>query len=469
MPSWFNFLLATGAGILIVGIAALVLWRPVLNLVADALVKRLMQDPYPENIGEMYNVFTKVGLQNVWESDLRATDGEPLQRPFGTPKHPSPWDRLLFNPVYLSRRPTIESVDINTNVILGPGAKRPLYLDLPITIAGMAYGTGLSLQAKLALAKGADLVNTAVSTGAGPFLPEERKHVKRLIMQYNRGFWAKEAEVLRQADALEIQLGYGAGGAAPLVWQYRDLSPEFREYLHLKPGQNLIEEAMLPNVKDGRELKILVDDLRQLTNGVPIGIKFGATHLLEAELEIFINSGIDFLSVAGSEAGISYGPGILADDVGLPALPALCRTVAFLKQNGLKDKISVIISGGLVTPGQMLKCLALGADAVAIGTVAILALAHTQITKVIPWEPLTGLVFENGKSKNKLQVDAGATSVANFLKSCDAEIKLAIGSLGRTSLSEVTTADLCALSAEVANLTGTELGYYPGKTGNSVT
>lgn len=461
MPDGWSFILAVCAGILITGLSSLFLWRPGLNLWIDAFIKRLMKDPYPENLGEMYNVFRKVGVQNVLESDFRATDGEPLQRPFGTPRHLSPWGKLLINPVYLSRKPTIESVSIDTQVVLGPQAKRPLYLEMPITIAGMAYGIGPSLNAKIALAKGADLVNTATCTGAGPFLPEERKHTKRLIMQYNRGWWAKEEEALRTANAIEIQLGYGAYGSAPLVWKYQDLSPEFRDYLHLKPAQTMIEEAQLPNAKNGQELKSLVNHLRALTNGVPIGIKFGATHFLEDELKIFVEAGIDFLSVAGGEAGIHYGPGILADDVGLPTLPALCRTVAFLKQTNLKEKISVIISGGIYTPGEMLKALALGADAVAVGTVALLALTHTQIIKVLPWEPLTELVYENGKSKNKLKVDQAAKNVANFLKSCDAEIKLAIRCLGWSSLKQVSIADLCALSEEVAQMTGVELGYFP--------
>ena len=457
------FLIAVGAGFFIVLIAALFLWRPGINLWVDAFVKRLMKDSYPENIGEMYNVFTKVGVQNVFESDLRATNGEPLQRPFGTPLHLSAWDKLLLGSVYFTRKPTVESVSVDTKVVIGPQAKRPLGIDIPIMIAGMAYGAGPSLNAKIALAKGADMVNTATCTGAGPFLPEERKHTKRLIMQYHRGFWAKEEEVLRQADAIEINLGYGAYGSAPVIWRYRDLSPEFRDYMKLKPGQDLTQEAMLPDVKNGAELTKLVHYLRTLTNGAPIGIKFGATHYLESELELFTGAGIDFLSVAGAEAGISYGPGILADDVGLPTLPALCRTVSFLKQKGLQNKVSIVISGGLVTPGQFLKALALGADAVAIGTIALLALAHTQITKVIPWEPLTELVYENGKAKNKLSVDQAAMNIANFLKSCNEEIILAIRSMGWSKLAEVTSADLCAISAEVAAVAGVELGLYPPK------
>ena len=455
-----QFILAFVISLAIVGILGLVLLRPVINLVADSFIKRLMKDPYPENIGEMYNVFAKVGVQNVFESDLRGTTGEPLQRPFGTSKHFSQWDKLLLNPVYLSRQPVVEAVAIDTKVVLGPQAKRPMEIGIPILIAGMGYGFGVSLKAKIALAKGADLVNTATNTGIGPFLPEERKHTKRLIIQYHRGGWGKEEEVLRQANAVEIQLGYGALGSAPVTLKPPDISPEFRDYLNLRPDQSLTLGAVFPGLNNGADLAKLVERLRVVTNGVPIGVKIGATHFLEKELEIITGAKVDFLTIDGAEAGINFGPGILADDTGLPTLPALCRTVDFLKKKGVRGKVSLIVSGGLVTPGQFLKALALGADAVAIGTIALVALAHTQNVKVLPWEPPTELLYERGKSKQKLSVDNGAKNVANFLKSCDQEIVMAMRSLGRTSLAQLSSGDLCALSPEMAEMTGTELGLF---------
>ena len=468
MPLGWGFIFAVGLGFLITALVGLLLWKPALNLWADSFIKRLMKDPYPENLSEMYNVFTKVGIQNVLESDLRGTSGKPLQRPFGTPNHYSHWEKLTFNSVYLSRKPVMESVEINTKVVIGPKAKRPLSVDIPILIAGMAYGAGPSLQAKIALAKGADQENTATNTGVGPFLPEERKHTKRLIIQYNRGYWAKEEEVLRQADAVEIQLGYGAFGSAPRIWNYQDLTPEFRDYMKLKPGENMVEESSLPNVKTRQQLAELVKYLRKITNGAPIGIKFGATHLLEKELEIFTGADIDFLSVSGAEAGINYGPAILADDTGIPTLAALCRTVRFLKEKRLKEKVSLIICGGLVTPGQFMKAIALGADAVAIGTIALLVIAHTQVSKVIPWEPPTELVYERGKFKDKLNVDLGAKSLANFLKSCKEEMILGMRTIGKTDLKDFVPEDLSSISAEVAELTGVDLNLFPpGKAGLS--
>ena len=462
----WQFWLAFGLSFAGAGILGLLLLRPIINLFSDAFVKRLLKDPYPENLGEMYNVFSKVGVQNVLEADLRGNQGRALERPFGSPIHFSPWDKLLLNPVYLSGQPVTESDKVDVQAMVGPQALRPLHIDLPIMIAGMGYGFGPSLQAKLALAKGADQVNTATNTGVGPFLAEERKHTKRLILQYHRGTWAKDEKILRQADMIEIQLGYGALGSAPVTLQPENISPEFRQTMGIGPQQSLQLGAMLPEVQNQADLAELVEYLRKVTGGVPIGVKLGATHYLEAELEIMTGAGIDFLTIDGAEAGINFGPTLLADSVGLPTLPALCRTVAFLKKKRLKGKVSLIVSGGFVTPGQMLKALALGADAVYIGTIAMIVLAHLQLTKVIPWEPPTELVYERGKQKNRLKIDEGAQSIANFLKSCQQEMILAMRSMGKKSLAELSVADLCALSPEVAQMTGAELGLFPpGKSG----
>ncbi|HPO98468.1 MAG TPA: FMN-binding glutamate synthase family protein, partial [Bacillota bacterium] len=349
---------------------------------------------------------------------------------------------------------------IDTSVTIGPLAKRPLEIDLPIMIGGMAYGFGPSLRAKLALAKGVDLVNTATNTGVGPFLPEERKYTKRLIIQYNRGNWGKEEEVLRQADMIEVQLGYGALGPAPVVLDAEDISEEFREYMKLRPGTELKLDSTLDGITTKRALTGLVDYLKKVTNGVPVGVKIGATHYLEKELDILVGAGVDFVTIDGAEGGINFGPAILADDCGLPTLPALCRAAAYFQKNRLDKKVSLIISGGLFNPGQFLKAIALGADAVYIGTIAMLVIAHLQVSKTIPWEPPTELVYERGKFKDELDIEKGALNIANYLKSCKEEMVLALRSMGRTSLAELTLKDLCALTPDISSMTRTELGLY---------
>lgn len=467
MESFWQFVGAMSISLALVVILTLVLGRPAINLLVDAFIRRVMKDPYPENIAEMYNVFKKVGIQNVLETDLRGNKRD-LERPFGSPLHLSPWDKLLLNPVYLYRKPIVEAISIDTKVIIGPQAKRPLENDLPVMIGGMGYGFGPSLKAKLALAKGADQAGTATNTGVGPFLPEERKHTKRLIIQYHRGSWGKDETILRQANAVEIQLGYGALASAPVRLSAENMSEEFRDYMKLAAKEELKLDALLEEGKDKKSLKNLVAYLRNVTNGVPIGVKVGATHHLEKELEIITACEIDFLTIDGAEGGINYGPAILADDTGLPTLPALCRATAFLRKRNLSRKVSLIISGGLQTPGHFLKAIALGASAVYIGTVAMLVVAHLQLTEVVPWEPPTELVYERGKYKDKLSVAQGAHSIANFLNSCRDEMMMAMRSMGKTALSQLTVADLCALTPEVAKMTGVELGLFPPKYQRSV-
>lgn len=458
MSPTIAFLLAVLSGLTVFLLAGLVLARPAIAFLTAAFTKRLMKDPYPENIFEMYNVFAKVGIPNVLEGNFRSNTGEPLRRPFGTPKRPSRWDQLAFGSVYLSRNPVAESVEIDTRVTLGPLARRPVSVDTPILISGMAFGTGLSKNTKLALARGADLANTATNTGSGAFLPEERMEAKRLFVQYHRGNWGQNENVLRQADAIEIQLGYGALAAAPIRWKHDELSPDFRDYMKLKPGEDLHETSILKGAENGRALKRMVEYLRDLSGGVPVGVKFGATQRLEQEMAIMTEAGVDFIHIAGSEAGIHYCPAILADDTGLPTLPALCRASAFLETMGHRGRATLIVSGGLATPGQFLKALALGADAVAIGTVALLAVAHAQITTVLPFEPISQLLYETGNKKNKLSIEDGSRGLGNFLQSCKEEIDICMRTLGRTRLKDVTRDDMCALSHDVARLACVQLG-----------
>ena len=460
MHLWLIILGIVGIGFIVAAVLGWVLWKPIVNFWIDSFVKRLLKDPYPENIIEMYNVFRKVGVQNVLEADIRGATGEPLQRPFGTSNHYSKWEQLLLNPVYLSRKPIVESLEIQTKVTIGPEAKRPLIIDMPVMIAGMSWGIGLSSKAILALTKGADKVETAINSGTGPCFPEQRKQTKRLIIQYHRGEWGREEEWLRQADAIEIQLGYGALASAPFFIKPQEISAELRNSLNLNTDEGLKMNTTITNLHKEMELPKIVQYLRKLTGGVPIGVKIGATHHLEEELEVITDTDIDFLTIDGKEAGIHYGSGILEDDVGLPTLPALCRAAAFLQNKKLKSKVSLIVSGGLFTPGQFLKALVLGANAVYIGTIVLVALAHNQITKVLPWEPLSQLLYEKGTATEKLSIEQGASNVANFLKSCNEEIILAMRSLGKTSFAQLTIEDLCAISPEISQITGAELAFF---------
>lgn len=412
--------------------------------------------PSRKTIIEWLTLLRKISWRYYFEANLRAQTGKPLDRPYGAKRGVLSFEKLLFNPVYLAKTPLNKDKEIDTTVILGPQARKPLHLKIPIMIAGMAYGSGYSLAAKIALAKAANLAGTAANSGNGPFLEEERFYAEKYILQYTRGFWSKSEQFLKQADMIEIALGHSARGSAPVRINGKKITPEVAARYGAIPGLDVLMDARLPEVETMEQWKALIRYLKDVTGGVPIGVKFGASKYLVREMEIFIEGGVDILTFDGTEGGTHGGIPLLMDDSGAPLLPALCRAAKFIGDHNLKNKVSLVVGGGLVTPGDFAKCLALGADAVIIGTITALSQSHTQIAKTLPWEPPTGLLNNDGKEKHKYDPDLGAEHLYNYFRSCVEEMKLLAVALGKNSLRELDRSDLVALDPLLAKIAGVE-------------
>lgn len=448
--------LATVTGLILVLGFLVVVGRGIIHLIFTFLYKRISTERYWSNLFETYNIAKMIGIGRLVETELRSAHGQPPGRPFGRRNTVSPWQDLFFNPVYLHRLPLTDYTKVGTEVVIGPEAKYPLKIKIPILIGGMAYGTALSAQTKQALALGATMAGTAANTGNGPFLPAERTAAEKLIIQYARGSWAKDLEVLKEAEAIEIQLGQGLWGPAPAEIPARRLArnPKLRRLLGVKPGEKAVIPPRLFEAETDQELKELVGTIREQTGGVPVGFKLGATQWLERELEILVRAKPDYIAIDGMEGGTHGGLASSLDALGTPTLYALVRARRFLSEKKLDGKISLLIGGGLYTAMDFLKAMALGADAVFIGTIALLALVHTQAVKVLPWEPPTKLIFEGARQQNKLDIEQGAESLANFLKASVQEMQVAALCLGKEHLRAVDKKDLSTLDRELAAYLG---------------
>ncbi|HYH01625.1 MAG TPA: FMN-binding glutamate synthase family protein [Bacillota bacterium] len=400
------------------------------------------------------NLIRKLGWKHYFESNLRAQKGIPLNRPYGSMPGRLSWDKIIFNPVYLSQQPLSETVKISTEVVLGPRAKKPLKINIPILIGGMAYGSGYSAEAKIALAKAATMAGTAANSGNGPFLEDERMSADRYTQQFVRGFWAKTDKYLKRADMIEIALGHSARGSSPVRILGKKVANEVAIRYGAIPGLDVLMEARLPEVETAADWRKLVATLKEVGEGVPISVKFGASHYIEQELERMIEGGVDVLTFDGLEGGTHGGMPLLMDDTGLPLIPALCRAAKYLRENGLQKRVSLVVGGCLVNPGDFAKCLALGADAVMVGTITALVQAHTQTTKTLPWEPPTGLLYVDGKEKNKYNPDVGAKHLNYYFQSCTRELELLARCLGKRSLQEFNPGDLVALDPLYAGIAG---------------
>ncbi|MDD4599988.1 hypothetical protein SDC9_09187 [bioreactor metagenome] len=437
------------------------LFMKMLDPMADEGISKVLTEDYTDNPFLLATVAEKMTLRALIEASIRAETGTVLGRPLGSPVVLSPWDKILLNPKQLFEMPTKDVNTIGTQTIIGPTAKKPLKIDIPIMITGMSYGGSLSLQMKMALAKGASMAGTSTNTGESAVTHEERSSAKYLIGQYHRGGWLSSPEQLKQLDAIEIQLGQGAwGGAVDEPILADKIGDHLRETWHLEKGQNATIYSRMPGVKNQQDIIALVESLKSEYD-VPVGIKIAGTDYIEYELAVIAKTNADFITLDGSEGGTSSAPPTLEDHVGLPTLHSLVRAVNWLNKKGIRDRFSLIIVGGLATPGHFLKALALGADAVYIGTIALMAAMQSQVVKTSPQAPPSQLALYSGKMNDKLDIEKAAKHLSNFLKSCVMEMQLAVQAVGKQTIKDLNRSDLVTVDKEVAKMAYIRYAYEP--------
>lgn len=422
--------------------------------IVDDVTIKMFTENYPDNPYVMVTAAQKLTPKAIIEAGMRAESGKELKLPYGGTVTLSQWEKILLNPRQLFQLPTSSLSQIDTKTVIGPNSKKPLSLDIPIMITGMSYGGSLSLKMKMALAKGAAIAGTSTNTGESAITDEVRSVAKYVVGQYNRGGWQTSPELLNQLDAIEIQLGQGAwGGAVESTMMCKDIGDHLRETWHVESGEDATVYSRMPDpqLNSPEDIINFVNKLKSQYD-VPVGIKIAGTDFIEYELEVISKTNADFIAIDGSEGGTAVAPPTLADNVGLPTLHSLARTIQWLEKNNIRNKFSVIIAGGLKTPGDFLKALALGADAVYIGSIAVFAAIQAQAVKALPENTLpTQSTLYTGKLVDRLDVDKAAYHLSNFLNSCITEMKLAVQAVGKNSFRELNKEDLVTVDKELAD------------------
>lgn len=463
--NWFTWIISTLIGsllaLILVGLLGIVCFRGIGQWLLSRFMKPLMSERYAGNIWEMVTALTRMNPIVVMENSLRAASGAVIERPFGSPRKFLHFDGLIFSPAQLATFPLDEDEEVDMSFTIGPKAKKPLTLEIPLLAGAMGYGVGVSENVKIAIARGTAAVGTSTNTGEGPLLPEERKDAKFVIVQYSSGHWSQDEDTLKQADAIEIHIGQGATVGTASVIPHEFIKGRASEMMGVEDEEIVVIPARHEEIKRQRDLARLVDKLRAITDGVPIGVKICAGAQLEADLEVAVKAKVDFISLDGGQAGTKGGPPILEDDFGLPTIFALSRAMQFLKERGVKERVSLLSGGGYANPGHCLKALALGADGVYMGTALLWAMTHEQVTKSIPWEPPTQLTYYSGTQKDQFDEEEAAKSLQHFFNSYVEEMKLAIRALGKTSVRDVSTEDLVALDEWTSKVTQVPLVIAP--------
>jgi len=424
--------------------------RYIIKRIIDHSVGILLTDDYSKNLLELLPSLKRFSIINLVEMSLRAQTGKAIKRPLGSPKQFMGYDNLMFNPRQMTELSLPENTEMDMSVTIGPNAKKPMTIKIPLMIAGMAYGLALSEEAKIALARASKALETANCSGEGPFLPEEPEESGKFVLQICQWSWGgRTLEQISSADMLEIKMGQGAdvGTSSIAAIEFEGRAQVLAGLNPNKPAKALLAP---PGVETTEDWPVFIKNLRLRANGIPIALKIMATDRLEEELSVAVKLGFDAVMIDGTGGGSHATAPIKQDDFGIPGLIALVRAKRYLQNHS----ISLVMSGAYFTPGQCLKALALGADAIYLGTIPLFALGHGQTEKILPWEPPTTLIYYDSPTKNQLNIDQAATSVVNTLTSMVVEMQDAMRALGKSSLKELSPNDLVALDSYTAEVTG---------------
>ncbi|MEP3349405.1 MAG: FMN-binding glutamate synthase family protein [Marinomonas sp.] len=404
-------------------------------------------------------------------------------RGFGAKRKVPHFDDLLFLGASMSRYP-LEGYreTCNTSVVLGDRfAKKPIKLDIPVTIAGMSFGA-LSANAKEALGRGASIAGTSTTTGDGGMTPEERGQSKHLVYQYLPSRYGMNPDDLRKADAIEVVLGQGAkpGGGGMLLGQ--KITDRVAKMRNLPKGIDQRSACRHPDWTGPDDLAIKIQELREITDWqVPIYIKVGATRTYY-DVKLAVKAGADVIVVDGMQGGTAATQDVFIEHVGIPTMAAIPQAVQALQEMGMHRKVQLIVSGGIRNGADVAKCMALGADAVAIGTAALVALGCNDPRWEEDYQKIgsaagfyddyqegkdpAGISTQDPELMKRLDPVAAGNRLANYLRVLTLEAQTLARACGKNDLRNLEPEDLVALNVEAAAMARVPLAgttWIPGQ------
>ncbi len=409
-------------------------------------------------------IFTPEVMDDI---HIKAELGRYRMRGFSLFKKIPHWDDLTFLPGTLTRF-VIEGYREKclTETIIGPKAKRPLVLDIPVYITGMSFGA-LSFEAKIALARGATMAGTATCSGEGGMIPDERRYSSKWFYQCIQSRYGFNPHHLRLADACEFFIGQGCkvGLGGHLMGQ--KVTDQVAEMRSLPAGIDQRSPARHPDWLGPDDLALKINEIREATDGqIPIQLKLGAARVYD-DVRMAIKTGPDSIYIDGMEGSTGAGPHVATEDTGVPGIAAIRQARKALDDLGKSGEISLVYAGGIRNGGDVAKALALGADAVAIGHAALMALncnkdiPEADYVKEVGVEAgfcyhchtgrcPVGVTTQDPALRKRLDPDQAAERVYNFLHTLTMEAQMMARACGKTNVHSLEPEDLAALTMEAS-------------------
>ena len=359
------------------------------------------------------------------------------------------WDDILILGAQLATPVLNEHDPVTTTTIIGKKSKKPLVIEHPVFITHMSFGA-LSKELKLSLSRGSAEVKTAMCSGEGGILPSSYDAAYKYIFEYVPNLYSVTDENLKNVDAIEIKIGQGTkpgmGGHLP----GNKVTEEIAHIRNKPLNEDIISPSKFPNLETSEGLKQLVDELRLKSEGRPIGVKIAGGRI-EADLEFISRAGADFVTIDGRGGGTGAGPKLVKDSTTLPTIFALNRARNYIDKHKLE--LDLIITGGLRVSSDFAKALALGADAIAIGTAAMMACACQQYKVCHTGKCPVGCATQDEELRERLNLDNSAIRLSNYLKVSLEELKTFARITGHHNIHDLNINDLCTINSEISMFT----------------
>ena len=399
---------------------------------------------------ESYNTH----IQGLAREGLEKTGHHGPVSAMGVPRDTLPtWEELQIQTAQLAKLPLLDEAEVESQFILGPQARKPLIMDLPLFVSDMSFGA-LSEEAKVALAKGAQAAGTGICSGEGGMLREEQEANTRYLYELASGMFGFSIEKLKNVQAFHFKAGQGAktgtGGHLP----GNKVKGKIAEVRDLKEGEAAISPSRFQNLESSADFKRLADEIREHAGGIPIGFKISANHI-EESIDFAIAASADYIILDGRGGGTGAAPLLFRDHISVPTIPALARARKYLNSLS-KRELSLVITGGLRTPADFVKALCLGADGIALSNAVIQAIGCLGMRACHTNNCPVGIATQKIELRKRLEIEKSAQRLNNFFRASVDLMKVMARACGYDKLSSFNKNDLITCNREMAYLTGVE-------------
>ena len=378
----------------------------------------------------------------------------------GVPRHELPhWDDLQIMVAQMATRPLMEDHPVSTELVIGPEADRPLTLTIPVFVSDMSFGA-LSEEAKVALARGAELAGTGICSGEGGMLPEEQAENSRYFYELASAKFGYKEELLSKVQAFHFKGGQGAktgtGGHLPGNKNRGKISA----VRGIPEGQPAISPPTFADLATVQDFNRFADRVREITGGIPIGFKLSANHI-EKDIQFALEASADYIILDGRGGGTGAAPEMFRDHISVPTIPALARARRYLDEQGQTGRVTLIVTGGLRTPIDFVKALALGADGIAVSNSAMQAIGCVAARMCNTNNCPAGIATQKEELRKKLNVEKSARKLQTFFMASTELMKIMARACGHDSLSKFNSEDLATWHRDLAYVSGVR---YSGMT-----